>query len=237
MDEVKTEPLQNEEQQPQKQKKKKLTKLEKWFRFMRINYYVWGRIVVPIKKLGRSEKFNDRAYIFVGNHRSNLDVVPVAASLNKPVHYMAKKELAEKRIGRWFTKKCECILVNRDGTDVRAVMLAMKYLKNGESICIFPEGTRNKTDEIFLPFKSGAAALSIKTRTPIVLMVQRNKIRLFRRNYFFYSEPFEFTEYYDKKLTEEDILEADEKLKSKMLEFYYQLDETLKNKNKKKRKR
>lgn len=224
-----------QEKQPEKQKKKQLTKLEKWFRFMRINYYIWGRIVVPLKKLGHTEKFNDKAYLYVGNHLSNLDVVPVAASIDKPVHYMAKKELAEKGIGKWFTKKCECILVNRDGTDVRAVMLAMKYLKAGESVCIFPEGTRNKTDEIFLPFRSGAAALSIKTRTPVIMMVQRYKIRLFRRNYFYYSEPFEFTEYYGKKLTEEDIQEADEKLKSKMLELYYQLDEMLKNKKKRKK--
>ena len=236
MNEEKTETLQNEqEQQPEKQKKKKLTKLEKWFRFMRRCYYTWGRILVPIKRLGHTEQFNDRAYIYVGNHLSLFDVVPVAASLDKPVHFMAKKELAEKRMGRWFTKKCECILVNRDGTDVRAVMLAMKYLKNGESVCIFPEATRNKTDEIFLPFKSGAAALSIKTRTPIIMMIQRYKIRLFRRNWFYYAEPFEFTEYYDKKLTEEDILEADEKLRVKMLEIYYQLDKILKNKKKRKK--
>lgn len=219
----------------QKKEKKKLTKLEKWFRFMHRNYNVWGRIFVPVKRLGHTEQFNDRAYIYVGNHLSVLDVVPIAISLDKPVHFMAKKEIAEKRVGRWFVKKCDCILVNRDGTDVRAVMLAMKHIKNGESVCIFPEGTRNKTEEAFLPFKSGAAALSIKTKTPIVMMVQCKKIKLFRRNYFYYSEPFEFTEYYGKKLTEEDINEADEKLKEKMLELYYQLQETLKNKKKRKK--
>lgn len=227
--------LAQETQPPKKQKKKKLNKLEKWFRFMRCCYYTWGRIVVPIKRLGRKEQFNERAFIYVGNHLSVLDVIPVAASLDRPVHFMAKKEIAEKRLGKWFTNKCECILVNRDGSDVRAIMLAMKYLKNGESICLFPEGTRNKTEEVFLPFKSGAAALSIKTKTPIVMMIQCKKIRLFRRNYFYYAEPFEFTEYYDKKLTEEDIAEADEKLRQKMLDIYYQLVDTIKNKKKRKK--
>ena len=215
---------------------KKKTKLEKWFRFMRGNYYTWGRVVVPIKKLGYTTKLDDRAYLYVGNHMSVLDVVPVAYSTTKPIHYMAKKELSEKRIGRWFTKKCECIMVNRDGTDVRAVMQAMKYLKYGEHVCIFPEGTRNKSDEIFLPFKSGAAALAIKTKTPVVLMVQCRKIRLFRRNYFYFAEPFEFTEYYDKKLTEEDILEADEILKERMLALYLELREMLNSKKNKKKK-
>lgn len=231
MSQEKTEPVQTE-QKPEK--KKKLTKVEKWFRFMRRCYYTWGRILIPIKKLGHKERFSD-PYIYVGNHLSVLDVIPIAASLDKPVHFLAKKEIAEKRIGKWFTEKCECIMVNRDGSDVRAVMLAMKYLKNGESVCIFPEGTRNKTDEVFLPFKSGAAALAIRTKTPIVMVVQCKKIRFFRRNYFYYSEPFEFTDYYGKKPTEDDYKEADEKLREKMLELHCQLVETLKNKKKKKK--
>lgn len=217
---------------PKKQKKKKLNKLEKWFRFMHRVYYGCLRLVIPIKRLGHKEQFNERAYIFVSNHLSVLDVIPAAASLDKPIHFIAKKEIAEKRIGKWFTDKCECILVNRDGTDVRAVMLAMKYLKNSESVCIYPEGTRNKTDEPFLPFKSGAATLAIRTKTPIVMLVQCKKIKLFRRNYCYYSEPFEFTEYYDKKLTEADIAEADEKLRLKMLDIYYKLSDTVKNKKK-----
>lgn len=223
------------EQKQEKSPKKKLTKVEKWFRTMRRFYKFIARIFVPFKRLGHTEQFNDRAYIYVGNHRSILDVAPVAISLDKPVHFIAKKELAQNRIGKWFTTKCECILVNRDGSDVRAVILAMKYLKNGESVCIFPEGTRNTTDEIFLPFKSGAAALSIRTKTPIIMMIQRYKAGFFKRNYVYYSEPFEFTEYYDMKPTEEDLKAADEKLREKMLDIYYQLDEMLKNKKKRKK--
>ncbi len=219
-----------------KKEKKRKRKLKRWFRFLKVVYWTVGRIILPVKRLGHTEKFNDRSYVYVGNHLHVLDVIPVALSLNKPVHYMAKKELTEKRIGRWFTKKCECIIVNRDGSDVRALMQAMKYLKDGESVCCFPEGTRNKTKEIFLPFKSGAAALAIKTRTPIVMMMQCKKIRLFRKNYFYYAEPFEFSEYYGKKMTEADIQEADEKLRQKMLETYYELDEILKNMKKKKSK-
>lgn len=216
----------------EKTEKKRKKKLSRWFNCLRSLYVLGGWAVVRIKKLGRRKKFDDRAYLFVGNHRHVLDVVPPAISTSRPVHYMAKKELSEKGIGKWFTRKCECVLVNRDGNDVRAVMLAMKYLKGGESVCCFPEGTRNKTDEIFLPFKSGAATLAIKTKTPIVLVVQKQKMKLFKRNYFYFSEPFEFTEYYDKKLTEADILEADEKLKAKMLEIYMILDEATKDKKK-----
>lgn len=215
--------MDNEETTPDKKRKVKSNKVTKWFRTMRRFYNVLMRPVLPVKKYGHTEKFNDRSYIIVGNHKSVLDVVPAAICTDRPVHYMAKRELTEKRIGRWFTKKCECIIVNRDGTDVRALMLAMKYLKNGEFVCIFPEGTRNKSSDVFLPFKSGAAALAIKTKTPIIFMIQCRKIKTFKKSHVFYSEPFELSEFYDKKLTDKDIQTADEILREKMLEIYNNL--------------
>ena len=67
-------------------------------------------------------------------------------------------------------------------------------------------------------------------------MIQYKKIKAFRRSYFYYGEPFEFTEYYDKRLTEEDIKEADEKLKARMLAMYNELGEYLNGGKKKKKK-
>ena len=218
----------------QKKPKKKLTKLEKWFRFMRRVHKALYWFLLPYKKYGHIERFNDRSYIIVGNHRSVLDVIPAALATDKPVHYMAKKELFEKGIAKWFTKKCECIPVNRDGNDVRAIMQAMKYLKEGSVVCIFPEGTRNKTEDLFLPFKSGATALSIKTKTPIIPMLQLKKIKLFRKSHIYYGEPLEFKEYYDKKLTQEDIDRADEILLNKLEEAYHELENLTAKKSKKK---
>lgn len=217
-----------------KTKKIKPTKFEKWFKFMRRVHKIFVYPFFPYKKYGHTERFNDGPYIIVCNHRSVLDVIPVVMTTDMPVHFMAKKELFEKGIGKWFTKKCECIPVSRDGTDVRAVMQAMKVLKNGGIVGIFPEGTRNKTEEKFLPFKSGAAALSIKTKCPIIPLVQIEKIKAFRCSKFYYGEPIEFTEFYDKKLTQEDIEKADEILLEKMTEAYINLENLLKDKKKNK---
>lgn len=219
-----------------KKEKVKLTKIEKRFNRMRKLEPIFFRPFLPYKKHGHTEPFTDRAYIFVGNHRSIFDVVFSAVATNKPIHYLAKKELWDKGIFKGFVRKCECIPVSRDGSDVKAVMLSMKYLKGGECISIFPEGKRNKTDEIFLPFKGGATAISIKTKTPIIPFVHYKKLRLFRRTYVMYGEPLEFTEYYGKRLTEEDIQKCDEILRNTMLEMYLKLEETYsknkKNKNK-----
>lgn len=218
----------------QKNKKRKKTKLEKWFVFLhRVQRFAsWG--LFPIKKYGHTEPFNDRSYIIVANHLSLFDVLPAAIATDKPVHFLAKKELFEKGIGKWFANKCECIPVNRDGTDVRAIMQAMKYLKEGASVCIFPEGTRNKTDEMLLPFKSGAAALSIKTKTPIIPVVQVRKIKAFKKMHVYYGEPFELTEFYGKKLTQEDIEKADGVLFEKFKELYRELETLIPKKKKSK---
>lgn len=216
-----------------KQRKKcKLTKLEKWFRTLRRVYFSLSWLI-PKTKYGCQTKFNDRSYLIISNHKSILDVIPPVFVTDKPVYYMAKKEIFESRIGRWFTNKCECIPVSRDGNDVRAIMQAMKLLKNGSVVCIFPEGTRNKSEEIFLPFKSGAAALAIKTKTPIIPIVHVRKITLFRRIKFYCGEPFELTEFYDKKLTQEDIERADKILLQRMTELYCELKSLTAKKKKK----
>lgn len=217
----------------EKKEKKKLTKFQKWFRFLDRMLKSILRPVFPVKKYGHTEPFNDRAYLFVSNHMSNMDIVPTKLATDRTIHFLAKKELFQKGITKWFTKKCECIPVNRDGNDVRALMQAMKYLKNGENVAVFPEGTRNRTEEPFLPFKSGAAAIAVRTRTPVVPIVQVKKLRLFHKIHVLYGEPFEFTEYYDKKLTEEDIATCDEILVNKMLELHSELKEILKSKKKK----
>ncbi|MCX4287685.1 MAG: lysophospholipid acyltransferase family protein, partial [Clostridia bacterium] len=195
---------------------------------------IFYRPLFPYKKYWHTELFDDRPYIFVGNHLILLDVVVIAMATSKPVHFMAKRQLFEKGLMKKFVTKCQCIPVNRDGTDVKAIMLAMKYLKGGESIIIFPEGTRNKSEEVFLPFKSGSAAISIKTKTPIVPVVQIKKIKFLRRSRIIYGEPIEFREYYDKRLTEEDIKKCDDALRERMLGLHTSLSEITAKKSKKK---
>lgn len=217
-----------------KKEKQKLNAVSKWFRTLRRAIPFLYRPFFPYKKHGHTELFADREYIFVGNHLSVLDVIFPVICTTKPVHFMAKNCLFEKGLMKWFVTKSECIPVNRDGTDVKAVMQAMKYLKKGESIGIYPEGTRNKTKERFLPFKGGATALSIKTKTPLIPIVQVKKIRIFRKSHILIGEPMEFSEYYDMRLTDEIIQNCEEILRDKLSEMYDKLNELLCKKRRKK---
>ena len=68
-----------------------------------------------------------------------------------------------------------------------------------------------------LPFKPGAAALAVKAKVPVVPVAIYKKPRLFRTAHILYGEPFELSEFYDKKLSAEDLKTADDIIKEKLL--------------------
>ena len=190
----------------------------RWFAFLRFVAKVI-KIFLPYERHDAVKKYDDRPYVLLCNHFRMIDVAYPCSAMKKPVHFMAKRELWENGFLRWFCNKCRCIPVSRDGsgTDVKAIMQAMKYLKNGENIMIYPEGTRNKDNVDMLPFKGGFAAIAIKTRTPIIPIVQSNAPRLFKKAHVFYGAPIEFPEYYGKKLTEEEIADCEKRIRDIMV--------------------
>lgn len=225
--------MSKKERDPAVTELKNKKKYRRWFKFL---HFVAAMLkpVFPFRRYGRKQKYDDRNYIFIGNHRSMLDIIPVGLATRNPVHFIAKKELWDSRFLGWFATKSQAIPVGRDGNDVRAVMSAIKYLKNGETVAIFPEGKRNKTDEELLPLKSGAAALAIRTKTPVVPVVALKRFRPFIMHKAYFGEPVELSEFYDRKLTEEDMANADEEIKNILLSAYNNLKELTEKKKKKK---
>ncbi len=187
--------------------------------FLRVLVLPIYYLLKPYRFYGE-KKVADGAAVYVSNHRVMFDIAYPAATTWEGIHYVTKKSLAETFFVRGLVKLTKAIPVNRDGSDVRALLDCFKCLKNGEKIVIFPEGKRNRTDEIMLPFKSGAAIMAIRTKSPIVPMVVYTKPKFFRCTHILMDKPFELSEYYDRKLTEEDILEADEKIRQYMLKMH-----------------
>lgn len=80
---------------------------------------------------------------------------------------MAKKEYFDSKMA-WFFKATGCISVDRSKKDEVAKEQAIKILNDGGAIGLFPEGTRNKTNNFLLPFKFGAVSMAKKTGATIV---------------------------------------------------------------------
>lgn len=204
--------------------------------FLRAVFIPVYRLIFPFKCYGEKNT-KDGPCVYVCNHYRIWDPVYIARTTSEGIHILAKREVMENWFMKPICKKIRCISVNRDGNDVRAMMNALKCLKNGEKVSLFPEGTRNKTQEELLPFKPGAAAMAIKAKVPIVPAAIYQKPKPFRMAHILYGKPFELSKFYDKKLTEEELAEADEIIKEKILGLKREHAEYLAQKKAKKAKR
>lgn len=106
--------------------------------------------------------------LIVGNHKHLFDQCLPIISTKRTIHYMAKKEYFDSWKTRWFFKFVGCIPVDRSKKDDSAKKSAIEVLENNGAIGIFPEGTRNKTNEFLLPFKFGTVSLAKKTNATII---------------------------------------------------------------------
>lgn len=106
--------------------------------------------------------------LIVGNHKHIYDQCLTIMATKRPIHYMAKKEYFDGKLA-WFFKFVGCISVNRSIKDTNATNQALEILKNDGAIGLFPEGTRNKTKDVFLlPFKFGTVSMAKKTNATII---------------------------------------------------------------------
>ncbi len=175
------------------------------------------QIILPYKLIGK-EKVLDGACVLVGNHYRIWDIVHMACTTKEKVHFITKQELYKSKFLGHLCDIVEAIPVSRDGQDAKAVMTALRYLKKGEKISMFPEGTRNRTDADLLPLKGGAALFAIKARVPVYPVMCLRKTRFFRRTKIVVGDGFELSEFYDKRMSAEDYAAAENVIRDKMLE-------------------
>ena len=104
--------------------------------------------------------------IVASNHLSYLDPVALGIGLPRMVTYLAKKELFEMPVLSFFVRGCGAYPLDREAGGVAAVRAALRVLKEGRCVGIFPEGTRNLSGAA--PEKGGAAFLAALSGAPVV---------------------------------------------------------------------
>lgn len=168
--------------------------------FMRVafKFYYSPRII------GAEKIPKDSAIVIAGNHKHVYDQCLTIMATKRVIHYMAKKEYFEGKLAPLF-RFVGCIPVDRSKRDFSSAMSALKVLKKGGAIGIFPEGTRNKTDKFLLNFKTGAVAMAKKTGAYIVPFGLTGDYKFRSKNLTIrYGEPF--------KADNMSVEEANEKL-------------------------
>ena len=159
----------------------------------RIVYWIAYVILFPIyrfKFVGR-ENIPDGGCLVCGNHTAIIDAVLVVLSLGPKGEYavMAKGELFENRFFAALLRFVRAFPVKRGEGDVAAVKMALKALRDGKKLIIFPEGTRVKPGQS-AEIKPGAGMFALRGKSPVQPVFVPVGKKAFRRNVLVFGTPF-----------------------------------------------
>jgi 1-acyl-sn-glycerol-3-phosphate acyltransferase len=132
-------------------------------------YWTLRAILVPffliyfrMQRIGREHLPRSGPLLLASNHRSFLDPFVIGTLVRRPVYYMAKRELFEKRWRAWLLNALGAFPVDRGAGDTAAIDTARAILARGDCVVVFPEGTRVRTGPLGDP-RRGVGRLALET--------------------------------------------------------------------------
>ena len=167
-----------------------MSKERRAYHFIYNLLWIIAVLLYPTRCIGR-EKVPEGGCLICANHSHALDPLFLAVGITKKhyLHFMCKKELMSVPIVGWWIRRVGSFAVDRSGGDINAIRTAMRLLKNGEKVMIFPEGTRSDTDDA-VAAKTGAIRLAARLHVPIVPVYIPREKKLFHKVVVRVGEPY-----------------------------------------------
>ena len=163
---------------------------ESWYPyFFRIARF-WAKFILVgmgfVWKIEREETPEpNKSYMFVANHTSMTDIMLMLVAVKNPFVFVGKKELAKIPLFGFFYKRTSILVDRRDAKSRQAVFLRAQHrLKQGLSICIFPEGGVPEESVVLDDFKDGAFRMAINHKIPIVPITFADNKKRFSYTFF-----------------------------------------------------
>lgn len=170
---------------------------------------------IKLTVIGEENVPKDEAVLYVGNHRSMVDIIITYARCPGLTGFISK-DIVEKVPGlRVWMRRLHCEFLNRDDIKqgLKVILSAIDKVKNGISIFIFPEGTRNKNKEDSTDigtFKDGSFKIAQKTGCKIVPVAITGSNRIFEDHAPFIKKGEVILEY-GKPITYKELSPQDQK--------------------------
>lgn len=144
----------------------------------------WARMVlvsmfIRLKVKNKHYLDPEKTYVFVSNHQSVLDIPSFACSCNNTFRFLAKAELVKLPLLGFLIKRLYITVQRNSKADrAKSMEVMIDNLKQGISVYIYPEGTRNITGKPLINFHDGAFRLAILAQTPLAVMTIIDSKRL-----------------------------------------------------------
>lgn len=135
---------------------------------------------MKIKVIGKENLPSQGPVVYMATHKSLFDIVILFAMIDDPCIVIGKKELQQMPfVNKWFDA-LGCIYIDREDkrSALTSIIKGIEEIKAGQSIIIFPEGTRYMTNDV-QHFKEGSFKLATKTLVPIVPIALSNTYKVF----------------------------------------------------------
>lgn len=180
-----------------------------------MNLYAFGKSLVKtaLTPLYRfevigTEKFpKEGGILLCSNHIHALDPPVVGMTAPRTVHFMAKEELFKLPILGGILPKVNAFPVKRGMSDREAMRTALKVLKSGEVVGLFPEGTRS-TDGVLKKGLSGAGFFALRGDADVMPCAIIGPYKTFRKVKVVYGEPIQMAPFRERKASADEVTEV-----------------------------
>ena len=190
-------------------------RMDRWFHALYAIIWPFFNLMRPLRVHGR-EHIPEGAAVICPNHTTIGDpfYVVFAFGWRYPMRAMAKIQIMRVPFIGWILGKAGVFGVDRGHADMKAVKTALKFLKDGCKLLMFPEGTRVHSGED-VAAKTGAAMFATRTGVPLLPVYIQPEKRLFRSNLVVIGEPFQPT-FQGRKPTADELDEITHELMNRV---------------------
>ena len=191
---------------------------ERWHHVQKIMGWVVTTGNIDLQVYGKENIPQEGSFMLYANHQGMFDVVALAATCNRPLGAVYKKELKNVPV---LKKILECTLsFDMDREDVRqsltVIQNVVKEVQSGRNYLIFPEGTRSKNGNIMGEFHSGSFRAASKAKCPVVPVAFIDSFKVLDQKgsapvtvKMYYLKPIPYEEFADMKTVEMAALVKD----------------------------
>ncbi|MFD2704421.1 lysophospholipid acyltransferase family protein [Salibacterium lacus] len=168
------------------------------YRIGRALFRTFFSLFMRVRVIGRENIPETGPVLLCSNHISNLDPTLLGSFMSRPMTFMAKEELFEKKPVNAVLTRVGAFPVKRGSSDRRALKKGLGLLDEGHVLCLFPEGTRSTTGEIRSGL-AGSGFFALRSKASVVPVVIVGSYKLFGRVTIIYGPPVDMDSVRERK--------------------------------------